>query len=100
MFGLKLLGKLAFGDLLMFVGVGFVLLVLASLAWDAVAAVVDRVRDRVGGTDRAEPVEPIRHSGNPDSRRSAASRDRHAARAAARRAAIHARRADDADVTG
>ncbi|MFI7526996.1 hypothetical protein [Nocardia salmonicida] len=78
-------------------GAGLILLVVAAFLWDVVAAAVHRVRDRFGGVEVAAP---IREHESTNTRRTAESRDRRAARAAARRSAIHAKHATAADVDG
>ncbi|MFG1768326.1 hypothetical protein ACGFIX_02025 [Nocardia salmonicida] len=87
----------AFGPVFAIAGAGLILLVVAAFLWDVVAAAVHRVRDRFGG---AEAAEPIREHESTNTRRTAESRDRRAARAAARRSAIHAKHAPTVDVDG
>lgn len=90
----KFLIESAFGPVFAIAGAGLVLLVVAAFLWDAVAAVVNRVRDRFGSGDRAEIAEPIREHEPANTRRTAESRDRRSARIAARRNAIHAKHAE------
>ncbi len=96
----KFLIESAFGPVFAIAGAGLILLVFAAYLWDVVAAAVHRVRDRFGGGDRAEAAEPIREHESTNPRRTAESRDRRAARAAARRSAIHAKHATAVDVDG
>ncbi len=96
----KFLIESAFGPVFAIAGAGLILLVFAAYLWDVVAAAVHRVRDRFGGGDRAEAAEPIREHESTNPRRTAESRDRRAARAAARRSAIHTKHATAVDVDG
>ncbi len=84
----------AFGPIFAIAGAGLLLLIIAAFLWDVVAAAVDRLRERFGRGVQPEAAEPI-HTPEPiSSRRTARSRDRHSARVAARRDAIHAKHAD------
>ncbi|WP_446224322.1 hypothetical protein ACTWPB_03695 [Nocardia sp. IBHARD005] len=96
----KLLIESVFGPVFAIAGAGLILLVIAAFLWDVVAVAINRVRDRLGGDDRAEAAEPIREHKPPNTRRTAESRDRRSVRIAARRSAIHAKHAAAADVDG
>ncbi|MEU8900377.1 hypothetical protein [Nocardia sp. NPDC048505] len=85
-FGIDLL----LGDLKWFLIGGFVLLVLAALAWDAVSVPVYWLRDRFG---KDEEFEEERAAPSP-TRRTAGTRERRAARDAERRAALRAKHAE------
>ncbi|MEU5406123.1 hypothetical protein [Nocardia asteroides] len=91
--GLKFLVELVFGNVIV-IG-GAIVLVIGSVTWDAVATAVHWIRVRLFGPVAPIPAEP---AVDPDSRRSRASRERHAARIEARRAALRAKR--DLDVLG
>ncbi|MEV6063728.1 hypothetical protein AB0L62_27330 [Nocardia asteroides] len=91
--GLKFLVELVFGNVIVIGGAIVLVLVIGSVTWDAVSAVVYWIRVRIFGPIAPEPVEP---AVDPDSRRSLASRERHAARIEARRAALRAKHDSDA----
>ncbi|MEU3013961.1 hypothetical protein [Nocardia asteroides] len=93
--GLKFLVELVFGNVIVIGGAIVLVLVIGSVTWDAVATVVHWIRVRLFGPVAPTPAEP---AVDPDSRRSLASRERHAARIEARRAALRAKR--DSDVVG
>ncbi|MFD3592127.1 hypothetical protein ACFWU5_05315 [Nocardia sp. NPDC058640] len=84
----------AFGPVFAIAGAGLVFLIVAAFLWDAVSAGVDWVRARIGGGVPAQVEEPAPVRAPSDARRTAQSRQRREARIAARRDAIHTKRAE------